>query len=289
MLTCDSGLVATIFPFLGADGAIHMSEEVKDARRNVPRALLASVTINGFLGLGMVIAILFTLGNEDDIATITSAAVSGSPLVDYFWFVLEDRAFATGLTSLLVAMFIFAAVAVLASTSRVTWAFARDNGLPGSTWIKKGQHRRNQNFSGILTVCSSSRNTSSTLVHCLVVRHLPFAKFHQHRLECRFQRYRFANDCMLFRFLWYSHCFASMETSNKPASGTRTMEHGKIWPGCQHHIGMLASHHLDIHVLSDRHTCYSVDNELELRIMGRMYDHWARLVLHQTAQGIYRA
>lgn len=134
----SSGLVATIFPFLGADGAIHMSEEVRDARRNVPKALLASVTINGVLGLGMVIAILFTLGSLDDIATITSAAVSGSPVVDYFWFVLEDKAFATGLSSLLLAMFIFAAVAVLASTSRVTWAFARDNGLPGSSLIKKG-------------------------------------------------------------------------------------------------------------------------------------------------------
>lgn len=115
-----------------------MAEEVKDARRNVPNALLASVTINGVLAFGMVIAILFTLGGTDDIATITSAAVSGSPLVDYFWFVLEDRSFATGLTSFLVAMFVFANVAVLASTSRVTWAFARDNGLPGSKWIKQG-------------------------------------------------------------------------------------------------------------------------------------------------------
>ena len=59
-----------------------MSEEVKDARRNVPKALMASVTINGILGIGMVIGILFTLGSLDDIATITSAAVSGSPLVD---------------------------------------------------------------------------------------------------------------------------------------------------------------------------------------------------------------
>lgn len=115
-----------------------MAEEVKDARRNVPKALMASVTINGFLAFGMVIAILFTLGSLADIAIITSAAVSGSPLVDFFYFVLGSRGFATGITSLLVAMFIFAAVAVLASTSRVTWAFARDNGLPGSSWIKKG-------------------------------------------------------------------------------------------------------------------------------------------------------
>lgn len=115
-----------------------MAEEVKNARMNVPRALMMSLTINGVLGMAMAIAILFTLGSLDDIASITSAAVSGSPLVDYFYFVLDDRGFATGLTSLLVAMFIFATVAVLASTSRVTWAFARDNGLPGSTWIKKG-------------------------------------------------------------------------------------------------------------------------------------------------------
>ena len=115
-----------------------MAEEVKDARRNVPNALMASVTINGILGFGMMIAILFTLGNLENIETITSAAVSGSPLVDYFYFVLDDRGFATGLTSLLVAMFVFCAVAVLCSTSRVTWAFARDNGLPGSSWIKKG-------------------------------------------------------------------------------------------------------------------------------------------------------
>jgi choline transport protein len=116
-----------------------MAEEVKNARVNVPRALIASVTINGVLGFGMMIAILFTLGSLDDIASITSAAVSGSPLVDYFVFVLGDSGFATGLTTLLVAMFIFAAVAVLASTSRVTWAFARDNGLPGSSWIKMGR------------------------------------------------------------------------------------------------------------------------------------------------------
>lgn len=117
-----------------------MSEEVKNARRNVPNALMISVTINGVLGFGMMIAILFTLGTLDDITAITSAAVSGSPLVDYFYFVLNSKTFATGLTSFLVAMFVFACVAVLASTSRVTWAFARDNGLPGSSWIKKGTY-----------------------------------------------------------------------------------------------------------------------------------------------------
>ncbi|KAK5085104.1 hypothetical protein LTR24_007240 [Lithohypha guttulata] len=168
------GLVATVFPFLGADGAIHMAEEVKDARVNVPWALMISVTINGVLGIGMVIAILFTLGTLEDIEQITSASVSGSSLVDYFWFVLDDRGFATGLTSLLIAMFIFAAVAVLASTSRVTWAFARDNGLPGSTWIKKvhpGTHLPLWSiaFSAVISLFLSLINIGSSVAFNAIV------------------------------------------------------------------------------------------------------------------------
>jgi amino acid transporter len=56
-----SEMSATIFPFLGADGAIHMAEEVRDARRNVSKALMVSVTINGVLGFATMIAILFTV------------------------------------------------------------------------------------------------------------------------------------------------------------------------------------------------------------------------------------
>lgn len=115
-----------------------MSEEVKDARVSVPRALMASVAINGILGFGIVIAACFTMGSLQDIANIAAGKVSGIPLVDYFYFATGNKGFATGLTSLLISLFIFCAVAVLASASRVMWSFARDNGMPGSSWIKKG-------------------------------------------------------------------------------------------------------------------------------------------------------
>jgi len=113
-----------------------MSEEVRDARTAVPKALLASVTINGILGFGMLIAVLFTIGNITDALSPSTGFV----FINYFASALGDNGFATGLTSLLLVLFIFCAVAVLASTSRVTWAFARDNGMPGSFWIKKVCH-----------------------------------------------------------------------------------------------------------------------------------------------------
>ena len=110
-----------------------MSEEVRQARIAVPRALMASVFINGILGFGMLVAVLFCIGSIENALTPST----GFTFMEVFQEALGSNGFATGLTALLLVLFIFCAVAVLAATSRVTWAFARDDGLPGSSWIKK--------------------------------------------------------------------------------------------------------------------------------------------------------
>jgi amino acid transporter len=110
-----------------------MSEEVQQARVAVPRALMASVFINGLLGFGMLVTVLFCIGSIPNALTPST----GFTFIEVFQEALGSNGFATGLTSLLLVLFIFCAVAVLAATSRVTWAFARDDGLPGSSWIKK--------------------------------------------------------------------------------------------------------------------------------------------------------
>jgi amino acid transporter len=97
---------------------------------------MASVFINGLLGFGMLVAILFCIGSIQDALTPST----GFTFIEVFRETLGSNGFATGLTSLLLVLFIFCAVAVLAATSRVTWAFARDDGLPGSSWIKKVCH-----------------------------------------------------------------------------------------------------------------------------------------------------
>ena len=132
------GLITTVFGFLGADGAIHMSEEVREARTAVPKALMASVAINGVLGFGMLIGVLFCLGSIENALT----PATGFTFMEVFQEATGTNAFATGLTALLLVLFIFCAVAVLGAASRVTWAFARDNGLPGSSWIKRVSYSR---------------------------------------------------------------------------------------------------------------------------------------------------
>ena len=110
-----------------------MSEEVRNAQTVVPKALMVSVYINGILGFGMLIAVLFRIGSIPDALDPST----GFAFIEVFTQALNSSGFATGLTALLLVLFIFCAVSVLAAASRVTWAFARDDGLPGSSWIKK--------------------------------------------------------------------------------------------------------------------------------------------------------
>ena len=125
------GLIGPVFAFMGADGATHMSEEVRNPRTTIPWALITSITLNGFLGFGMIIALLYCQGS----ITQNLNSKSGFPFVEAFLQSLHSLPWATAYTSILLVLLIFANVAVLTATSRATYAFARDNGFPFSNYI----------------------------------------------------------------------------------------------------------------------------------------------------------
>ena len=43
-----------------------MSEEVRNAPVNVPRAIVTNAVVNGALGFGMTLAVVFSIGSIDD-------------------------------------------------------------------------------------------------------------------------------------------------------------------------------------------------------------------------------
>ncbi len=122
------GLIGPVFAFMGADGATHMSEEVAEPRTTIPWALITSITLNGFLGFGMLIALLYYQGD-------IMGSKTGFPFIEAFLQSLHSLLWATAYTSILLVLLMFANVAVLAAASRRTYAFARDNGLPFSSYI----------------------------------------------------------------------------------------------------------------------------------------------------------
>lgn len=46
------GISAAVLTFFGADAAAHMSEELKDASKTVPRAMISTTVVNGLMGWG---------------------------------------------------------------------------------------------------------------------------------------------------------------------------------------------------------------------------------------------
>lgn len=98
---------------------------------------MTSVMINGAMGLAMIIAMLYGATDIDE--AINSP--TGYPYIEIFYQATGSKAGTAVMTSLIIVMTLSAIVGVIAATSRMFWAFARDRGLPfWSTLSKVGLH-----------------------------------------------------------------------------------------------------------------------------------------------------
>ena len=127
------GLLGNVFAFFGADGAIHMSEEIKNAATVVPRAILFSIVLNGFLGFGMALALLFCIGDID--AALKTE--TGFPFIEIFYQAVQNTTGAALMTALIVMLSLCATVGIVASASRQLWAFSRDRAIPGWEYLQR--------------------------------------------------------------------------------------------------------------------------------------------------------
>lgn len=93
--------------------------------------MVATTILNRILGFAALMAILFCAGNTED-ATETP---TGYPFIEIFFQATNSPAGATTMVCDILALIFFATTGLIATASRMTWAFARDNGLPGSQWL----------------------------------------------------------------------------------------------------------------------------------------------------------
>ncbi|KAJ5137874.1 amino acid transporter [Penicillium atrosanguineum] len=121
------GLSGCVFAFAGGDAAVHMAEEVANASVAIPRAIMLSVLINGSLGFGMLIGILYCAGDID--AALNSP--TGYPYIEIFYQGTGSLSGTLAMCSILLIIGIASCIGMLAATSRQFWSFARDRGVPG--------------------------------------------------------------------------------------------------------------------------------------------------------------
>jgi len=127
------GLLGNVYAFFGADGAIHMSEEIQNAAAVVPKAIVFSIVLNGLLGLGMALSLLFCIG-DIDAALHTKTEF---PFIEIFYQAVQSTTGAALMTSIVITLSLCATVGIVASASRQLWAFSRDRAVPGWEHIQR--------------------------------------------------------------------------------------------------------------------------------------------------------
>lgn len=142
------GLISTVYPFLGYDAACHLAEELPNASRNVPLAMLGSVIANGTIGLAYVIMLAFSTGSLETILDTPT----GFPFMKIFLDATGSTAGATVLALCPIVVAVVGTVAGVTSTSRTLWAFARDKATPFPGYISMVNERARVPINSIL-VC----------------------------------------------------------------------------------------------------------------------------------------
>ncbi|OAL39391.1 hypothetical protein AYO20_01261 [Fonsecaea nubica] len=132
------GFLGNVATFVGADASVHMAEEVEHAGRNIPRAIIASMCINGLVGFVMMLTVLFCLGDVDSVLE----TATGYPFIQIFYI----------MGAIVLALTWACATGITTTASRMTWSFARDRGTPFSKPLSYVSRVRRIPVVGVLVV-----------------------------------------------------------------------------------------------------------------------------------------
>ncbi|KAL7770638.1 hypothetical protein CFE70_000576 [Pyrenophora teres f. teres 0-1] len=141
------GLLQSAFGMCCYDAPSHMTEEIKNARKQAPRAMVMSVYIGFFTGFAWLIALCFCIGDLE----ATGSTATGVPVIEIIFNSTGNVAGTSTLASMIAMIGIFAANSLMAEGSRAVYAFARDNGLPFSNVWSKVSSRSVPVYAIILT------------------------------------------------------------------------------------------------------------------------------------------
>jgi amino acid transporter len=123
------GLLLPAYTITGFDASAHTSEETLGAANNVPRGIVRSVWVSGLFGWLMLCAIALAIPDT------RAAAAKGADIVHWVLKTVLPGWLAWTLLVGIITTQYFCGLAALTSASRMTYAFARDGGLPWSNYL----------------------------------------------------------------------------------------------------------------------------------------------------------
>ncbi|KAJ5634654.1 hypothetical protein N7528_002496 [Penicillium herquei] len=127
------GILQACFGMCCYDAPSHMTEEMKSASKEAPKAIVLAVVLGAVTGFIFLLTLCFCIG---DIAA-TANSSTGVPVIQIIYDSTGSKAGTCILTTLITVIVIVAGNNILAEGSRSVYAFARDNGLPFSKVFSK--------------------------------------------------------------------------------------------------------------------------------------------------------
>lgn len=170
------GFLGNVATFVGADASVHLAEEVSNAARNIPKAIIGAMLINGAVGFVMMVRLAVTWvfrralilifdvdhdsllprrhrqraqyryihfllclpsTNKPADLQLPAHPDTGFPFIQIFANSVPSRAGATIMAAIVLLLTWACATGITTTASRMTWSFARDNGLPASKYLAK--------------------------------------------------------------------------------------------------------------------------------------------------------
>jgi len=125
-------MTTAIYAIGAFDCCIHMSEEAKDASSSVPKGIMGSAAISIVFGFFIIICTSACM-NSNILAIINTP--TGFPIAQVIYDSL-GKSWAVAIMTLMSICQWFIGASGLTALSRQVWAFARDDGLPFSSFFK---------------------------------------------------------------------------------------------------------------------------------------------------------
>ena len=129
------GLLQGGLGLIGYDAVAHMIEEIPNATVEGPKIMIYCVAIGMFTGFVFLMILLFVSGGNAAIEDIISG--SAGPLPQILFNATKNHAAYICLLIFPLLCLLFAGTGILTTSSRMTYAFARDGGLPFSRFFAR--------------------------------------------------------------------------------------------------------------------------------------------------------
>lgn len=133
------GILAHVYIFYGFESAGDIAEEVVNASRQVPRAIIRTILIGGLTSFVLVAALILAVPVGAKAFGLAGSFAGGVP------FIITANITSSAIQDVILLLVTFAffscGTAIQAAAARLTFSYARDGAIPGSSVLRKVSKR----------------------------------------------------------------------------------------------------------------------------------------------------